>query len=318
MKFSELCSSFWHNWNELKNAASEHTGIIVGAGVVTSVVGTILACRATLKVAEQAEEHTQMIEEVKEECATAEMTEKETKKAVFKTYRKIGKIYVKKYALPVGLLSFGYFLMIKGYRMEVAKNESLTAAYVALSTLFNKYRENVKAKIGEEQEAEIYNQTRKELAEDVGSENYKGPFKEGSYILFNDKCRDYKKGMVDLNMYNANCVQIEINEKWKMGKRVYVNDICRALGRPEIAGGWDWCLYKGLTDKLDFKLKDPVYNPEFCKGYMRDGGEEPIGKLWLIGFVHVSETYKVEYRREDYADGGVMGGHIGQDPVIVG
>lgn len=315
-KWNELCNSFWHNYNDLKNTVGQHTGIITGIGIVTALAGTIFACRATLKISEKAPEHKRLVEDTRANCIEAGMDEKHTKKEVMKAYRHVGADYVRKFWPAVGLLAAGYGLIVKAHCMEVAKNEALMSAYIGLQALFTKYRDKVAQEVGVEREQEIYLEAQVETAKDV--DDYKGPFVEGSYLLFNDSLQDYEAGCPQANSFLIDTGQRELNNKFREGKRVYVNDVMRCFGHEEIAGGYQWCWYKGLTDEIDFKIHDPAYNPEFARGYGFDPQQEPIAKLYLIGCVHVSETYKAEYRRTDAADGGVIGGRIGRDPVIIG
>ena len=109
----------------------------------------------------------------------------------------------------------------------------------------------------------------------------------------------------------------ELNSKYDQGKRVYVNEVMRCFGHPEIKDGWKWCWFKGLTPAINFQINKD-YNPEFIHGICYDGKTEPIAKLYLNDCVRVERTFDVDVRGTCLADGGVMGGKIGCDPVIIG
>ena len=318
-KLNELCKDFWHNFNELKNNVESHTGILTGVGIGLAVTGTILACRATLKVSQKSEEHIKLIEDTKANCAEAQMTEKETRKAVMKSYRHIGVDYVRQYWPAVGLTIIGFGFIIKAHCIEVAKNEALMGAYVALQGLFAKYRARVAERIGEEQEQDVYKLAQIDQAnEHLIGKDYDGPFVNGSYLLFNESCTDYEEGCPQANAFVIDTAERTLNQRYLEGRRVYINDVMRAFGHDDVNNGWKWCWYKGLTDKIDFKLHDPDHNPEFAKGYGFATNGDTIAKLFLNGCVHVSETYKSENRRNELADGGVCGGELGKDLVIIG
>ena len=68
-KMAEFCQDFWHNFHELKNNVESHTGILTGIGVVAGLAGTVLACRATLKISNKAEEHKQLVDDTKANCS---------------------------------------------------------------------------------------------------------------------------------------------------------------------------------------------------------------------------------------------------------
>ena len=320
-KMSDFCKDFWHNYHDLKNNVESHTGILTGVGIVTGIVGTVLACRATLKVASKAEDHKKLIEDTRANCLEAGMDEKATHKEVMKAYRHIGVDYVRKFWPAVGLLGVGYALIIRAHSIEVAKNEALMSAYIGLEQLFNKYRARVAEQVGDEREQQIYKQAKIDQAEENTIGKYAGPFRNGSYLLFNESCRDYQEGCPQANDFVITTIQQELNMKYATFTPVYLNDVMRACGHEEVNGGWDWVKAKGLTDGIDFKIHDADFNPEFAKGYGFNRGQEPIAKLYLDGFVHVSQLYSSEYRqylKKDKADGGVMGGMIGKDEVIIG
>lgn len=320
-KFADFRENFMHNFNDMKNNMESRTGLMTGIGIVAGLAGTFLACRATLKIANKAEEHKKLVDDTKANCVEAGMDEKQTRKEVVKAYRHIGVDYVKKFWPAVGLLTVGYGLIIRAHCVEVAKNEALTAAYIGLEQLFNKYRNRVAEQVGEEKEQQIFKQAQIDQANENIISEYCGEFRNGSYLIYNDSCRDYTEGCPQANDFAIMTAERELNMKFDSFRPVYLNDVMRMLGHEEINGGWHWVKAKGLTDGIDFKLHDPEFNPEFAKGYGFFKGQEPLAKLYLNGFVHVSKLYSTEYRlylKQDKADGGVMGGQIGRDPVIIG
>lgn len=320
-KMSNLCKDFWHNFHDLKNNVESHTGVLTGVGIATGILGTVLACKATLKMANKAEEHKKLVDDTKESCAEMEFSEKETHKEVMRTYRHIGMDYAKAFLPAIGVTLAAYGLIIKAHNIEVAKNEALMSAYIGLEQFLNKYRARVAEQVGEEREKEIYKQAQVDQAEENTIGKYAGPFRNGSYLLFNESCRDYQEGCPQANDYLIGVIEQELNMKYATFTPVYLNDVMRACGHEEVNGGWDWVKAKGLTDGIDFKIHDKDFNPEFAKGYGFVKGQEPIAKLYLNGFVHVSQLYSTEYRqylRKEKADGGIMGGQIGKDEVIIG
>jgi len=320
-KFADFRENFMHNFNDMRNNLESRTGLLTGIGVVAGLAGTVLACRATLKIANKAEEHKKLVDDTKANCTELALDDKATHKEVMKAYRHIGVDYVRQYWPAVGLLAVGYGLIIRAHCIEVAKNEALMTAYIGLEQLFNKYRTRVAEQVGEEREAQIYKQAKIDQAEENKIGQYSGEFRNGSYLLFNDSCRDYQEGCPQANDFLISTIEQELNMKFDTFTPVYLNDVMRACGHEEVNGGWNWVKAKGLTDKIDFKIHDVDFNPEFAKGYGFVKGQEPIAKLYLDGFVHVSKLYSAEYRqylKKDKADGGIMGGEIGRDQVLIG
>ena len=320
-KFADFRKDFIHNFYDLKNNLESRTGLLTGIGVVAGLAGTVLACRATLKVAAKAEEHKKLVDDTKANCVELALDDKATKKEVMRAYRHIGVDYVRKFWPAVGLLTVGYGLIIRAHCIEVAKNEALMTAYIGLEQLFNKYRARVAEQLGDEREQQIFKQAQIDRANENTIGEYAGEYRNGSYLLYNESCSEYQAGCPQANDFMITTIEQELNMKFSTFKPVYLNDVMRACGHEEVNGGWNWVKAKGLTDGIDFKLHDPDFNPEFAKGYGFVKGQEPIAKLYLDGFVHKSMLYSAEYRqylKNDKADGGIMGGTIGKDPVIIG
>ena len=200
---------------------------------------------------------------------------------------------------------------------EVAKNEGLMAAYLGLQAFVEKYRQTVAERYGEEAEQDIMKEAQMKFANDHQIDDSKMPFVNGSYILFNENCSAYTKGNPQGNEMIIRHGLKELVFKYDMGKRVYVNEVCRAYGHPEIKGGWKWCWYKPCTPPPEFKV-NREWQPEFIRGICYDGKTEPIAKLYINDCVHVDRTYDVDVRDSELADGGVMGGTLGHDECIIG
>lgn len=316
-KLSDLMHDFSRNWEDMKNSIESHTGVLTAVGIGVSLLGTVFACKATLKVNKEAEDHAKLVQDTKDNCAEAQMDEKQTRKELVKAYRHVVKDYVKAYVPSLGLLAIGYGLIVKAHNIEVAKNEALMAAYMSLEAFLNKYRQTVAERYGEEAEQDIMKEAQMKHSEEHLIEDGRTPFVNGSYILFNDSCNAYTKGNPLANEMIIRHGLSELVFKFNMGKRVYINEVCRAYGHPEIKGGWKWCWYKPCTEAPNF-LVDRDHQPEFMRGMCYDGKTEPIAKLYLNGCVHVDRTYDADVRNCELADGGVMGGVLGRDEVIVG
>ena len=315
-KFAEFMCDFTRNWNDLKNTVESHTGIITAAGIGIALVGTVVACKATLKINQKSEEHCKMVKDTKDSCAEKQLDEKQTKKEITKVYKHVVKDYVKTYLPAAGLLVVGFGLIIKAHNIEVAKNEALMASYIGLETLFNKYRATVAERYGEEAEQNIMTESQIKYSEGRSVDNNK-TFVNGSYLLFNENCADFQPHNPHACEFLIRGGQDELNAKYNAYKRVYVNEVMRCFGHPEIKGGWKWCWYKGCTPEINFQI-NKEFNPEFVRGICFDGKTEPIAKLYLNDCVHVDRTYEADVRNSELADGGVMGGYIGNEPVVIG
>ena len=317
MNLSKIIEDFSYNYEEAKNFIESHTGRLTGLGIGLVLGGTVLACRATLKVNMASEEHKKFVDDVKANCAEMQLTPKETRKEVMKAYRHVTASYVRQYWPAVGLIGGGIGLILRAHNIEVAKNEMLMTAYIGLEQFVNKYRKAVADRYGVEAERDIMAEAKERFASEHIIDGKDSVFVNGSYLLFNENCTDYEKN----NPYNNEHVirngEDELNRRYREGRRVYINEVMRCFGHPEVKNGWKWCWYKYCTGPINFCV-DRMHDPEFIRGVCYDNKTEPIAKLMLDGCVHVDRTYEADVRNCDLADGGVMGGTLGVDPVVIG
>jgi hypothetical protein len=138
--------------------------ILFGAGVVSMVGSTVLACRATLKLDDVLTEvegnkaKAVLAKEMVENGQTSEgttYTDKEFKRDnTIILARGVGNI-VKLYAPSVILGGVGIICLTKSHKILQERNAALTAAYVAVDTAFKKYRERVVDRYGEDVDREL-------------------------------------------------------------------------------------------------------------------------------------------------------------------
>jgi Family of unknown function (DUF6353) len=138
--------------------------ILLGAGVVSMVGSTVLACRATLQLEEVFDE----IEKNKKKAAEAkayvdsgqasegttyseEEMEEDLRIIKAKGLVKIAKLY----APSVILGGVGLVCLTKSHQILKDRNAALTAAYVAVDHAFRMYRQRVVERYGEEADREF-------------------------------------------------------------------------------------------------------------------------------------------------------------------
>jgi hypothetical protein len=128
--------------------------ILLGAGVVSMVGSTILACRATLKLEEVV---TTMQGDLTAAKSVLDMhpdnySEKDHKRDVAIIYTRGITGMTKLYAPSVILGGVGIACLTKSHAILRERNAALTAAYIALDRAFDMYRERVIEKHGEEED----------------------------------------------------------------------------------------------------------------------------------------------------------------------
>lgn len=164
-----------------KMLVSKHSPEIwIGAGVITVLGGTILACRASMKLEAVMEGHEverEMLDadfedaklytdstseegiekrQVQEGEEVTIMTEKQYKKeCALITLSTAGEL-AQMYAPSVLMISGGIAMIVGGHRILQKRHAVLLAAYTALDDAFTKYRQRVADRYGSDVEDDIY------------------------------------------------------------------------------------------------------------------------------------------------------------------
>jgi len=131
--------------------------LLLGAGVVSMVGSTVLACRATLtlhEVVDQLEADLKAADGVRE-TAPDKYSDADRKRDVAIIYTRGVVGIVKLYGPSVLLGGIGVICLTKSHSILQDRNTALTAAYVAVDKAFTSYRERVIAKHGPDEDREM-------------------------------------------------------------------------------------------------------------------------------------------------------------------
>ena len=125
--------------------------ILMVAGIAGTIVGTVLACKATTKVSEIIEEKNKNIEDVHTclEDKEIEYTEEDSKKDLTIIYAQTGVKLFKLYAPAIGVMALSFASIIAGHKVLKKRNIAIAAAYAAIDKGFKQYRKNVIEEFGE-------------------------------------------------------------------------------------------------------------------------------------------------------------------------
>ena len=125
--------------------------ILMIAGITGTIVGTVLACKATTKVNEIMEEKNKLVEDV-HTCLNdkeIEYTEEDSKKDLTIIYAQTGVKLFKLYAPAIGVMALSFASIIAGHKVLKKRNIAIAAAYAAIDKGFKQYRKNVIEEFGE-------------------------------------------------------------------------------------------------------------------------------------------------------------------------
>ena len=125
--------------------------ILMVAGIAGTIVGTVLACKATTKVSEIIEEKNKNVEDVHTylEKKSNEYTEEDSKKDLTIIYAQTGVKLFKLYAPAIGVMTLSFASIIAGHKVLKKRNIAIAAAYAAIDKGFKQYRKNVIKEFGE-------------------------------------------------------------------------------------------------------------------------------------------------------------------------
>lgn len=239
----------------IKNAPD----IMIGAGVTTGIVATVVACKQTLKLDNINQQYNHDRERIAAAAEThtkpdgSEYTDSDighdmTAIAV----RRVVNV-AKTYALPAGLCVISVGLTLGGYGILKTRHAALVTAFGALQTTFNEYRERVREKYGEEEERKIYYGIKDDTVSENDSENgdasdpkttapANGMTSPSIYARFFD---EYSTSWTRDNEYNKVYLRArekDFNKQLITAGYVLLNDVYRGIGlQPTDVGrvcGW--------------------------------------------------------------------------------
>lgn len=125
--------------------------ILMIAGITGTIVGTVLACKATTKVSEIMEEKNKLVEDV-HTCLNdkkIEYTEEDSKRDITIIYAQTGVKLFKLYSPAIGVMALSFASIIYGHKVLKKRNVAIAAAYAAIDKGFKQYRKNVIEEFGE-------------------------------------------------------------------------------------------------------------------------------------------------------------------------
>jgi hypothetical protein len=255
--------------------ASENSPKILFVGGVVGMVGsTVLACRATLKL----EDTLSAIEADKAKALRAKTTVEAEDYEGDATYpeqeyrrdlalisvRGIGNI-AKLYAPSVLLGAASVAALTKSHNILQERNLALTAAYAAVDSAFNRYRERVVERFGTEVDQELQYESEKidEVDEETGKLSSRTAVTGApgsAYARFYDEYSSKNwSPHPDINLLFLRQVQNQLNDRLKARGHIFLNEVYGDLGLPHTTAGavvgWRWNKDSG-DDYIDFGIWD--------------------------------------------------------------
>lgn len=249
--------------------------IAVAAGIIGVVASAVLACRATTKISEIAEDTNAQLAQVNEysEKGLENYTPEDAKKDTIIIYSKTALKFVKLYAPSVLLGALSIASIIYSHNVLKKRNMALMTACTGLQQTLNQYRKRVSDAIGEEKERDIFYGTKLEkIEETVTDENGKqkkvkkthkvfDPTTLGMFAaVFGPENKLYQEDE-SYNIAFLHSVEDQMTNRLRSYGHLFLNEVYDVLGidRAEIGqyAGWVYDPTSDISDNyVDFGLYD--------------------------------------------------------------
>lgn len=231
--------------------------ILMGVGIAGSVVSTVLACKATLKVKDILDEKNETVEQIHNcvEDETVDYNEEDKKKDLTILYAQTGVKLVKLYLPSIALGALSIASIVSGYKILNKRNVALAAAYTVVDKGFKNYRKNVVERFGEEVDRELrHNIKAKQIEEKyIDKDGNEKTRKKKVYEIAEDKkpgegISEYAKFFDEWNTdehskdpeYNLMFLRKQqdyANEVLKHQGYLFLNEVYDMLGIPRTQAG---------------------------------------------------------------------------------
>lgn len=272
-------SAVHHAGFEAKKHSPE---IFIVVGVVGVVVGTVMACKATMKVSEVVEESKNEIEEIRNDDS---VDERETNRQLAIAYVRTGLRFVRLYGPSVVVGAASLTAIVTSHNIMQKRNLALSAAYASVYKGFSEYRGRVVDRFGDEVDRELrYNIRKEKVTETVTDENGKTKKVKKEievcdgvpsvYSRYFDSRSAYFVENPQYNQMFLKAQQSYANQLLQSRGHLFLNEVYDMLGFDRCAEGQvlGWIYDKHNPDKqghVDFGIfnLNTEENREFANGY---------------------------------------------------
>ena len=245
---------FVNVYNGVKGKVEKHSPeILMGVGVVGVVTGTVMACRATLKLNDILEEAQETRDKIKEVAFNPnyedKYTEEDAKKDLTINYVQTGVKVAKLYAPAVAVGVAGVGCVLASHDIMKKRNVALSAAYLTVDKSFKEYKQRVVDRFGEEVEKEIrYGIKAEEIVETVVDEEGNettvtetvktmNPTLYSDYARFFDEASPCWQNDPEYNLMFLRAQQQYANDLLRAKGRLFLNDVYEMLGLEKSKAG---------------------------------------------------------------------------------
>lgn len=285
--------------DELKNKLTRFVGmgklkikkyspdILLGIGIAGTIVGTISACKSTLKIKPVLDEHKEKVKQIHSnvENKLIAYEQKDANKDLTTVYAQTGLKLAKLYSPAIIIGGLSITSIIAGQNILKKRNIAIAAAYALIEKSFSKYRNNVIDRFGESVDRELrYSVKTKEIEVDNGKgkkkkekveviESNNELLKYSDYARFFDAASKSFAKDPEYNLMFLRRQQDYANDLLKTRGHLFLNEVYDLLDIPRTKAGqvvgwiYDPKGNKNGDNYVDFGIyKDNEPNRRFING----------------------------------------------------
>lgn len=224
--------------------------ILTGIGIVAGVAATGLAVYSTLKCNDILDDHQKKMADISKARYIADHDEEKTitysaqdeqhDKTV--VYVQTGVQFAKLYAPTIILTGLSIAAILSAHNIMQKRYAGVVAAFTALSTKFESYRDRVRKEVGEDKEREFYKSIVTTKAEDpeTGKKVAQKQFDDsplGISRFFDEYSPYWDSNNPDQNICHIRAVLHNANDQLYANGHLFLNDVYRMLGIPDSSEG---------------------------------------------------------------------------------
>lgn len=261
MKKNEIMNSMSRTCNKIGfQLQKKSPEILVVAGIAGVVVSAVMACKATIKAQEVAEETKGTIDEIHEAeengmtKAGKPYSAEDTKKDLTTAYVQTGVKYAKLYAPSVVLGAASIACILTSHKLMKQRMAAVAAALSATDKAFKDYRNRVMERFGEQVEKEIrYNIKAQEVKKTIVGEDGKkekvkevvdvpavegwDPSEYSPYARKFDETHPLWTKNPEMNKFFLKGLQAQVNDMLKARGHLFLNEVYDLLRYPRTKAG---------------------------------------------------------------------------------
>ena len=261
--------------------------ICIASGLICFTAAVIKGCRTTATKAHLViDEHKTKVEEIKkvreDEEFKEEYSDQDYRKDLTTVYMQTAWMATKTYASTAALMTLGTGFILVGYRILKKRNLALIAAYTALQSTFDTYRQRVIDDVGEEKDTYYQTGKKKEKIEVTSTDENGKEKKRNEIVDIFDNKHEYSqyarffdessKQWHNSHEYNLTYLmhqQSYANDMLHSRGHVFLNEIYDMLGFPHTQAGAVVGWVEGNGDNyVDFGIHEGrVESRRFVNGW---------------------------------------------------